>query len=72
MPAGLLTTMTSPILVERLREAMASAAGVAATGAGSSTVMTSPSRTAVLALTLLTRGSVTCPSSIRRWICERE
>ena len=33
---------------------------------------TSPSRTAVLALTVFTRGSATRPSSISRWICDRE
>jgi hypothetical protein len=34
--------------------------------------MTSPSRTGVLAFTVFTRGKATSPSSIKRWICERE
>ncbi len=71
MPAGLFTTTMSSSS-KRMSRGMSSAAAV--DGATSAIVMaiTSPSRHSELALTVFTRECVTWPSSMMRWICDRD
>jgi hypothetical protein len=71
MPAGLFTTTTSASS-NRISSGMSSGCAVVAVGAGTSTVRTSPSRISEFALTFLYRECVTSPSSMSRWIWDRE